>query len=429
MDEIRTLVKTLTKAEAATIVQKFDIKVHGFQKNFIRAPEEMLKNFIIKELKAGANPRSNNKRKGKKHTTVQEVFEFISSSFINDHPEVEEMSVEDLALKLEMNYKFSKGAILSVIYTQFPDTYQEHKEVLERNVDEGRSLLESIVKQMSSEEKMEVLREEFSDEEYIYERLKTYVEKSKEIIGDKRYEEFRQNVNLEGEASFANEVSSTPKSQRQYPVLAFLMENNRYKDERYKDFLMYVERWFESKKDEDNSYALSVMEEEAESFRKQSDEKQKKLDQLCTVNEKNDELTSFLQEKEKENQELRDRIIDLSNCQSINKPFIDYFQSLLRRRGAVIVTNDRELFTGTELIDYVESLETFHQHKRMKDVARYKNKMVLISRAAFSTSAEWLVTKRYLENNGIHYYELSGYDLSEYLNQVVDYLHRERVRI
>ncbi|MFC4985941.1 hypothetical protein ACFPFV_11690 [Salinicoccus siamensis] len=337
--------------------------------------------------------------------------------------------MEDLALKLEMNYKFSKGAILSVIYTQFPDTYQEHKEVLERNVDEGRSLLESIVKQMSSEEKMEVLREEFSDEEYIYERLKTYVEKSKEIIGDKRYEEFRQNVNLEGEASFANEVSSTPKSQRQYPVLAFLMENNRYKDERYKDFLMYVERWFESKKDEDNSYALSVMEEEAESFRKQSDEKQKKLDQLCTVNEKNDELTSFLQEKEKENQELRDRIIDLSNCQSINKPFIDYFQSLLRRRGAVIVTNDRELFTGTELIDYVESLETFHQHKRMKDVARYKNKMVLISRAAFSTSAEWLVTKRYLENNGIHYYELSGYDLSEYLNQVVDYLHRERVRI
>ncbi|QHT45572.1 hypothetical protein M662_03265 [Bacillus sp. SB49] len=428
MDEIRTLVKALTKAEAATIVQKFNIKVHGFQKNFSRAPEEMLKNFIIKELKAGAKPKANNKRKGKKYTTVQEVFKFISASFINDHPEVEEMSVEDLALKLEMDYKFSKGAILSVIYTQFPDTYQEHKEVLERNVEEGKSLLDGIVKQMSSEEKMEMLREEFSQEEYIYERLKTYVEKSKEIIGDKRYEEFKQSVNREGEASFANEVSSTPKSQRQYPVLAFLMENNRYKDERYKDFLMYVERWFESKKDEDNGFALSVMEEEAESFRKQSDEMQKELDQLCSVDEKNDDLTFFLQEKEKENQELRDRLIDLSDCQSINKPFIDYFQRLLRSRGAVIVTNDRELFTGTELIGYVESLETFHQHKRMKDVARYKNKLVLISRAAFSTSAKWLVTKRYLENNGIHYYELSGYDLSEYLNQIVDYLHRERVR-
>ncbi|MGE6202975.1 hypothetical protein [Guptibacillus hwajinpoensis] len=425
MDEIRMLVNALSKNEIAAVVWNFRIKVNGFHKNFERVPIEMLRSFLMKELKQGLKL----KRKGRKYTTIPEVYEYISFSFLREYPSVEELSLEDLALKLETDLKFSKGAILSLIYTNFRDDYDEYKEIMASNVEENKPLLKGIVNKITIEEKLKTLQGELLSEDDLFNRLKEYISQVKEEAGKEFYEKVYHRVNISGEESFLNELSLTPKDLRHIPILAFLIEKNRYLEVDYNYFLQYVIRIFDDKERAVAFRTIKELEEEVDKKEKEFQKIKEEKERFEEIEKNNNRLKKQYSELKEYNDKLVTRAARLYELQEINEPFLRYFQSLLSKHRARIITSDTEIFHNTEIIDYVEGIQEFHCHRKKKNAQRYRDQTILISRASFVSTPEWIVTKRFFENNKIHYFELSGYDISDYIKQIVENLHKERMRV
>ncbi|CAM3125610.1 hypothetical protein FITA111629_05160 [Filibacter tadaridae] len=425
MDEIKVLVNALSKDELVAVVRRFRIEIHGFQRNFELAPIEMLRSFLIKELKQGLRP----KRKGRKNTTIPEVYELISSSFAQKHPDFEKLSLEEMGLMVEMGLEYSPGAILSLVYTKFPSKYEEYKVKLADNMKEGEPLLNGIFKELTVDEKMNILREEVLTKADLYSRLKEYISQIEEEKGEVFYGEVHRKVNHSDEKSFINELFVTPTNFRHIPMLAFLIEKNRYLEANYSFLLQHVIQSFDDQKLTEVYRTVDGLEEEVDKKENELCEIKGESKRLEDVEEHYGRLKERYTEVNQDNEALRASLVRLSEIQKSNEPFLRYFHNLLAKHRAIIVTSDTELFRNMEIMDYVEGVQEFHCHRKGKNTHRYQDKTVLISRTSFVSTSEWMVTKRFFESSNIYYFELSGYDISGYIEQIIENLHKERMRI
>ncbi|ALS74976.1 hypothetical protein AUC31_06935 [Planococcus rifietoensis] len=424
MEEIKMITNVFTKEEIVRIVENFNIKIPGFQRSFERVPIEMLRSYLAKELKASLTQ----KRKGRKHTTISEVYEFISFTFAKNNSEVPNLTLEELSFKIGVDVNYSTGIVLSLINTNFPEVYEKNKDLLINNVIQSEPILKNIIRSSTTDEKIENIKKVLLSENALDIKINSYITEIKSIYSINFYEEIFFKVNNKGADSFTKELLKTPKEDWYIHILAFLSEKERYLESKYSFLLQYVISCMEEK----------ISNSQIKRITKLVEENTHKSNKLSAAYEENKKLENIVQEFEnvskshnelmEENQNLKITLTKLTEQRNREEPFLQYYDFLLKKHRAIIITSDIRLFEGTQLNDYVLSIEHFHQMRKEKNATFLLNKTILISRTSFISTNEWLVSKRYLEKNDFLFHEILGYEIEDYLKQILKVLQNERMR-
>lgn len=425
MDEIKLLASVYTKDEIVSIVNEFGIKVNGFQINFERAPIETLRAYLIKELKLGLAP----KRKGRKYSTIPDVYNFISSSFIRENPIANELSMEELGVKAEMDLIYSRGVLLSLLYTNFPFEFDKYKEQLFNNVVQEEPVLKGIIKKTTVEEKMQFVKDRILSREMLYDLLREYISQVETKRGIDFYKEIHYKVNRNNQESFVEELFLTPQYLHHILMLAFIVEENRYLDEKYSYLLQYVIRSFNEQKKLEMDKVISEIEEETRRMKNEYNLLNGENESLKTEIEKHIDYQGKYEALNLENSYLNDNLTQLKIQKKTTEPFLRHFKYLLEKHQVIIVTSDIELFYNTEFQDNIEDVTNFNRQRKEKSMQKYKGKILFISRTSFSSTTEWLVAKRSLEKNNLLYHEIIGYEMDDYIKQTIEILNGEGKRV
>lgn len=427
MDDIQLLIRALVKDKEETInvIKNFGIRVQGFQRNFDKAPQNLLITSIKNELIDGIKKRS---KKGRKYATIDEVYEFIYSSVTSEHPQIEGLTIEELNIVVELEHYLSATAILSILYHNFNNIYSDKIEVIYQNVIDDRLILEGLVKQIPTEEKINHLIMELNKTYPTKLLLETYQDDLIKYYGSEVYEEWKRKACRDGEASVAQALALASEEEKMMPLTAFLLDKDRFEKSRYQDFLLYLTREF-------NNWHTNLLRKRHERTIKDRDRKANYLKQMLKVAENdryqlenakhevehlkiNKEKTEILlTELERKNWELKQENL-------LKNPFVEYFYTLVNDNDILLITSEPSLFKGMPLDGHVLETEDFKRMRRNNDVVLFKGKVVFITRISFESTSSWLSVQNFLRNNGIIHCELSGYDIENYIGQMVKFIYQ-----
>lgn len=413
----------------AYICQKFKLTVTGFQRNLSKAPINTLGSTIKTAINNGYLKKKGNK---KNYLPFEELLAKIAEDLTEKYSYISELTFIEFAVRTEFEFNLRDFEIISIAYKLFPSEFEKHYEAAVANTKEGRYIFYGISEELS----------------------KTPLEKINNILGVNNLQErnikilkefgddlLKSSENvfngmldlLDDEESAFRAFAKSENDIHLFILVIFLLRNERYKEEVYKDLFQTAIQNIQSLELE----RLTKNAEEKEEEAKQIENKFNKL--LLEKNnyeEQNSDLIYRLDRyihKEKnlllKIDELTTSITKLENVLQKNEPLQLFYYRVITEYDFIIVTKDVEYFNSTPFESVAISPSDFMSEIKKSSSNPNKDQIVFVTRSSFLNGTEWYKFRQFLEKHHISYEELGQYEITFYIQEIIQHLSRKEVLI
>jgi hypothetical protein len=426
--DIDWFLSILDKPDMAYICQKFKLTVTGFQRNLNNAPTKSLGNTIKTAINNGFQKKKGNKND---HLPFEEMFADIVKDLMVKHPYISELSFMEFAVRAELEQDLRKYEIVSIAYLLFPKEFEEHYDTIVINTNEGRYIFYGLSEELSKTalEKINTI----VGANNLYERnIKLLKEFGNDLQSTKGV--FAEIGDLmENEESTLRVLAKAEKDMHVYILVAFLLTNERYKDENYKDLIQTAAYNVQSHKLE----RLNLTIEEKESELKNIEIKlQLLVDENNRLEKDNTGLLARINTQletervlEETVESQKDKLAALENVLHKNEPLQMVFLRIITENNFIIVTKDVTHFVGTPFESVTILPSQFKKEIKTKTRHLYSEQTVFVTRSSFSTGAEWHQFNLFLEKHQLRYEELGQYEITCYIQEIIQHLSRKEVLV
>jgi hypothetical protein len=420
----------LDKSDMANICQKFKLNVTGFQRNLNNAPIKTLGNAIKTALNNGFQKKRGNKND---HLPFEDMLADVAKEIKTKYPKISEMMFEEFAIYAELEIDLSIYQIVSILYHQFPEEYKLHYESIVANTKENLYIFHGLSEELSKtpiEKIYKILGANNIDERNI-KLLKQFEEDCFQLPNKEIYHRIKE-LMLNEEAALRVLVISD-KDIHVFVSVAFLLENERYKNESYQALIqsavlaihkLELERL--NQKLEYNEEELTKVECKLQALIEEKEKLEKEnsglMNQLTTLVEKETDSSIAIEL-------LSNQKTILESVLHKNEPLQMVFLRIITENNFTIVTNDVEHFVGTPFESVTILPSQFKKELKTKSHHSYKEQTVFITRSSFSTGTNWYQFKQILEKHELHFEELGQYEITCYIQEIIQYLSRKEVLV
>lgn len=423
------LLSLLDKNDMAYICQKFKLTVTGFQRNLNNAPMNSLGTTIKTAISNGFQKKKRNKNN---YLPIEQMVEGIVKDVIIKHPYISKLNFVEFAEHVEFEQDLRKYEIVFITYKLFPEDFIKNYESIVKNSKEGRYIFYGLSEELS----------------------KTPLEKIKKVIGTENLHElnvdvikaFRENC-LQLSVDFFSKVEGLVDNEEStfcllakakedmhiYILVAFLLKEKRYSNEKYKELLQITV--LNIKNHNLKQLNLTVLEKEAE-VKEIKGRIEKLIDYNSKIEKANKSLVTELN-THKENKSVLTRNVEeltnknktLDNILKRNEPLQLVYYRIISENNFIIVTKDVEYFIGTPFESVTLLPSEFKKEIKLNSNHPFKECTIFVTRTSFSSGSEWYQFKLFLERNSLFYEELGQYDISSYIQEIIQYLSRKEILI
>ncbi|WP_434179367.1 hypothetical protein [Bacillus thuringiensis] len=373
-----------------------------------------------------------------------------------------EPTLEDFYLIIEINPGMTPIQIITIYYLFFEKEFVENTEKMKENIKQGKSVLTGIstVAGIGPLEKTNTFLHNSLTSKEVTSMLNTLEKTIQKNTRKKNYEKLQEElVQLDqNEQDDENEVflnflfnklSATEKIDRPVVVLSFLKHKDNYTKAKYHFLVMYLYTCTVKLKEKSAKTLKTKVENQLHELQVQHEEALKKIEVLLAINEKKDEQIKevhlehdLLQKKlveqseekllqesilEEEKDENNKQLLNLQKYQEAINPLLTVFTRILEENPLLLIIKDTKALKHTPFKENCISIEEFHNDLQNSDATAYEDYKLFIERTHFTNSIEWLNFKSLLEKHALNYTELCGYDLSDWLLQLIFAINKEEM--
>jgi len=419
----------LDKTDMAYICQKYKLNVTGFQRNLSKAPIKTLGSTIKTAINNGYQKKKGNK---KNHLPFEEMFADIVNDLKEKYPYISEIGFLEYASRAELEPDLREYEIVSIAYKIFPNDFEEHYETAVTNTKQGRYIFYGISEELSKTAKEKI--NNIVGVNNLHERnIKILKEFSNDCLRSSK-DIFNGMLDLVDDEEMAFRAFAKSESDIYLFILvAFLIKNERYKDETYKDLVQTAVLDIQNLEQERLTLNIEEMEEETKKTEK---ELQELIHEKNRLEEKNSDLIYRLNrhiDKEKtltlKIGELTTKMTTLENVLQKNEPLQMFFYRVITENNFIIVTKDVEHFNGTPFESVTILPSQFRNEIKTSAYNPYKDQIVYVTRSSFMNGTEWYQFKRFLEKHHVSFEELGQYEITFYIQEIIQHLSRKEVLI
>ncbi|MFS0665955.1 hypothetical protein AB1L06_18420 [Bacillus mojavensis] len=445
MIDVDWFLSLLDKNDMAYICQKFKLTVTGFQRNLSSAPIKLLGNTIKTALNNGFQ-----KKRGKKkdYLPFEEMFLNIAKDLIEKRPNISEFTFLEFAVHVEFEQDLRNFEIISIAYKLFPKEFEKHYDTIVKNTNKGHYIFNGLSQELSRTPLEKICK--IVDVKSLHEKnIETLKEFGNIFLqsSEKVFVEIRDLI-ADEESAFRF-LAKTKKNMHVYIMTAFLLKEERYNEEIYKDLIQttvlniqahkleQLNKTAEEKEAELKNIESKLLKltKEKEAELKNVESRLLKLTEEKTRLEKENSslVTSLNRQIENENhllgniKELTKKVDKLESVLNKNEPLQMVFYRIITENNFIIVTKDVDYFVGTPF-ESVTILPTKFK-KNIRSSSQYKEQTVFVTRSSFISATEWYGFKQFLEKHHLSYEELGQYDITFYIQEIIQYLSRKEVLI
>lgn len=429
MFDVDWFLSILDRSDMAYLCQKFRLTVTGFQRNMNNAPIKMLGNTLKTALNNGFQKKKGNK---KDHLPFEIMLTDIAKDLTVKYPNLFGISFHEFAVRAELETDLNLYEIISISYHHFPKEFEKNYESIVTNTKEKRYIFYGLSEELSKSPIEKIYKMVRADK--LQERnMKLLIEfendflQSTEVVLD----EIRDLINDE-ESAF-RVLTKADKDITLYVLVAFLLKEERYKDDTYKDLVQTTVLDIQDHK----LAQLNLTTEEKDMEMKNIESKlQRLVDDISRLQEENSGLVTRLNthiEKEKaimgKVEELTNKISKLENILHKNEPLQMVYYRIITENDFIFITKDVDHFVGTPFESVTISPLEFRKVIKTNATHPYKEQTVFVTRSSFSNGTEWYQFKQFLEKHHLRYEELGQYEITCYIQEIIQHLSRKEVLI
>lgn len=414
MDEVKWFISTMGTRDYHTVAKK----IPGFPQD-LRNPGE-LKKQLEEALYRGYKKTSG--RRKLPQIDIRDLYVKIGTDCRKVHPHLTSESTEELILKLQFEPKIKPYQQISVLYLVHGDKFESLLSVLISS-DTSKNPLEALVSSEPVLKRLELLIGKVNTFEDIIPEIYNLMQDDigKAVVCDDREQLFI-------------ELLKVNKDLRLPILFRFLTQNDNFKKIEYQFLCDFVIReyyaWRNASLTNENSNLSSLIHTQEREIKRLKNkiqeltyleleiDTQKKL--FKELRSQQEISESAFQNKITEFEELRSKY-NLTNMWGLK------FQTLVqeiktRKDNYAIITNDKD-----GIVCRACSIPTFTKDKVFKWKNQiwntYKNNwLFFVLRNSFNTTEEWLQFTKLLDEKGIEYREVIGYEELGHLAQIIKYL-------
>lgn len=428
MFDIDWFLSILDKPDMAYICQKFKLTVTGFQRNLNNAPTKSLGNTIKTAINNGFQRKKGNK---KDHLPFEEMFADIVKDLMVKHPYFSELSFMEFAIRAELEQDLRKYEIVSIAYLLFPKEFEEHYDTIVINTNEGRYIFYGLSEELS----------------------KTAIEKINTIVGAnnlyerniKLLKEFGNDLQatkgvfagirdlMENEESAFRVLAKAEKDIHVFILVAFLLKEKRYNIETYKDLVQSTVLDIQAYELEQLNLTLEEKEVEMKNIESKI---QKLVDEKNSLEKENSGLKTRLKTHIDNElvltgkvEEITNKMTTIENVLHKNEPLQMVYYRIITENNFIVVTKDVDHFIGTPFESVTTLPSEFRKEIKTNTFHPYKEQTVFVTRSSFSNGTEWYQFKQFLEKHHLRYEELGQYEITCYIQEIIQHLSRKEVLI
>ncbi|MFD9626649.1 hypothetical protein [Peribacillus muralis] len=431
-----------------------------------------MKNTIKSALTNGMKKKKNSRSD---HLPIDVLLSAISLEVQKKCPYLNEISFEEFAFRVENDSKISTYEIIIMTYMNYEDQYNEHYEVMVENIKQNEFIFKDLTEYLDRTpiEKITLIMNTEVLKDIHLKILKNYENKilHSDLAG------FYTNIYIAepDEETLIRLLSSSEEDKHIYQLLPFLLQEARYKDDKYAELtkiallLIYEQELEEEKKVVQGlEKDINRLEEETQTLKEDKDkveqlrendaqelEEEKKVVQgLETEVNRLEEETQTLKEDKDKVEQLRESVekelhlvqknliatekkldietkkrIKLNYVLTQNEPLNLVFFRLIAEHKFSIITKDKEQLEDTpfESISFQPSVFK----KQVKDLSAepFRNQMLFVTRGSFSTGGDWYNFKQFLNKHGLTYEELGEYNITSYIKEILEYFNQKEILV
>ncbi|WP_336769706.1 hypothetical protein [Bacillus bombysepticus] len=375
-------------------------------------------------------------------------------------------TIENFYLIVEMNPTITPVQVIAFYYLCFEDECKKNIDKIRTNIEEGKPILSGIstIESVEPLEKINSFMHNSLTEREVTAVLNTLEKSILKNTRKKTYEQLLEEFSLLDENhkddskesedknkenmlnTLFSKIASATKVDRPVVVLAFLKHNDNYSKSEYHFLTQYLYTYAVKLKEKNAKTSKTNTEKELLELQVQFDDITKKMEKLIlereetekSIQQSSEAYAKLEQMVEEQLQEmaLQEAIIEDENKtknrntqahQEAIIPLLNVFTRILEDNPLLMITADNEQFTHTPFQEHCVSIDQLHYDLLNSDATAYEDYKLFIERAHFPNSVEWLDFRCLLEKHNLNYTELIGYDLSDWLLQLINAINKEAI--
>lgn len=404
----------LTKADMLNICNEFNLTVDGFRKDRLSSrPEETLRGLITDAMRKGIGARK--PARGK--IIIEKFYEQIAEPIIDHQPEWKTLGFDSLVTELDLDYQLRPYQKISVIFSLQPQMYIKHKDVMQKNVKEGREVFYGI-SEISDGVFMEWAIKQIQDDTK-YPGTEEYTKFVESIGAKDRLEAHRASLQIKkserSEFEYLLGLSDTDR------LLVMVILQEKYELLRTPTFFFYTQE-----KEKLTNEAFLQMQREAESanevmtlLNRKLEEEQKHVNLVLHDQQK---LNEQIIESTRKIKELEKKACDESMRRMESENIKELFDEIVPRTASVIIISDhpdpriKKVFSRN-----IFSKKYLLSEKAKGSILNLKSKIWFIDRQTFTNTQEWIQIRNFFIDNNFYFEEYNDY--LDLLRQYINLIH------
>ncbi|MFE4760387.1 coiled-coil domain-containing protein [Bacillus mycoides] len=371
-------------------------------------------------------------------------------------------TLEEFYINVEMNPNMKEIQVIAYYSLLFEKEFEENMDKVRQNIEQDKPVLSGIstVAGIDPLEKINAFIHNSLTAREVTSMLNTLEKTIQKNTRKKNYEKLQEELAQldENEQSDENDIplnflldklSTTEKVDRPVVILAFLKYKDNYSKAKYHFLTQYLYTYTVKLKEKNAKTLKTKAENQLNELQVQHEEALEKIEELLAINEQKEEqikkvhqeqdtLQKKMEEKlqeqslqesilEEEKDENNKQLYNLQNYQEAINPLLSVFTRILEENPLLLITEDTKQLAHTPFQDNCICIEELHTDLRNSDATAYEDYKLFIERAYFTNSIDWLNFKSLLEKHSLNYTELSGYDLSDWLLQLIVAINKEEI--
>ncbi|OFD92217.1 hypothetical protein BWGOE13_29300 [Bacillus mycoides] len=460
----------LDKDELLEICTRVRLNIQGFR-DINKVPEAMLRRELRRAIQNGDSHIKISKRSNKNvvpfKSLMREVSKYASDKY---NGSIETNTIEEFMYNVQYSKDLKPFELIAFIHEYFPNVYKDKFNIFISNKNNNEFILKGIaeLKELTTFQKnwqilMHVKENDNKVEEVrAYDKLLSGVKNSPDNISgivdyvmmSQRYRELKKMNDGTEEVLFeVLKLKELKESERHLAVVAYLMKLDNLSKVENKNYIQLAIYEIQKQRSKWDYIALRDIEDASKSLskelKKQENENQvvikvnKKLNSnIQLLNNQNEIVLQQTIQKERDYDLLFEKYqnllrINATQTAKLNQlegilneqnPVIDAYKGQINKLAFIVVINnhDHKRFQNSVLSQYVKTEKEFMKLLNPENISIIRDYVVYINRAIFGNTQEWIVMKELLVEYNIEFFELLGYSMVEYLEQILEYSHKNQ---
>lgn len=419
----------LDREELAHLCKKFKLKVPGFHRSLSNAPKKLLDNTLKIALTNGLKRRK--VKNNDDFLPFDDMLIEISKEVNSKCSYISEVTFEEFALRAEMDQNISAYEIIAIMYVHYKDKYDENIEKIKENFKNKQFILNDLSESLnrSNLEKINKILETSILKESYYDVLKEFEDDI--LLGDSRVAYVRMKKIITDEETVFKYLVTTKQYTQGWILLAFLMNEDRYKNENYATIVQRVLYLIQKEELKETLENLNTIIEEVETLEKENEdikEKYQRIEERREELEKeNNSNKQNLKNAEEKVAELEKKKKRLDHVLKQNEPMQLFFFNLVTDNEFMIITKDVDRFLDTPFEHVSVSPSKFKKEIKQHTAKSFISQTLFITRGSFFSGRDWYQYRQFLEKHELKYVEIGEYDISRYIREITEHFNRKEI--